>query len=324
MLGPLPVLAFLISVAWAQDTSEEAVTLDQSGAEVTDALGDLPSQEPRIIFTVPDENPPPPEPVVVPEPPDFQVLSSVENVLSGEGRSIIVHRIAPPDLAIPDPPPPAPAVDTESPEFQALVAAAREKYETRTIVPLSVTVYSGNDHKVSCIRWWHRDPDASAATSTVRRPRMRVIGGETERPASTGYEAWSNVDWNCLRGAAAVEAGGIRYEFFLAISDIDTTRTSRFGLDSIPEHPVIPAELGSFVLSKGDSANAEATAFVRAIHAAYPGQAEELWAAHAIRERWRLEREAWLKANPPQPQDTVIHCSKATKEQAAKIRKLVP
>lgn len=322
VLGPSLVLAILAQFAGAQDVGTTG--LDPTATDGALTSDPAPSQQPKIIFTVPDENPPPPEPVVLPEPPDYQVMSSVENVLQGEGRSIIVHRVSPLDLAIPEPPPPPPVVDTESPEFQALLAAARAKYETRMFVPLSVTVY---DHKVSHIRWTWRDPSVPCATT--RSPRMRVVppDGQAQSPPAgvVFYEAWSNIDWEVMRGVLAVEAGGIRHEMMPGIGCVGVDTASRFGRTfEMPDHPELPESPATFVVTMGDPSNMEATACLRAIHAAYPAQAEELWAAHAIRERLRLEHEAWLKANPPQPQDTIIHCWKATKEQAAQIRKLVP
>ena len=325
VLGPSLVLALwcpLAALASAQDSNTAPATPDPGTSADAAAVADVPSQEPRIIFPAPSESPPPAEPPApAAEPFDFIVLSTVQNVIPSEGRSIIVHRVAPPDIEIPDPPPPAPEIADPSPEFLALLETLRQNRLRYKTAGFSVTVW---DHQVSQIRWWRRKQAAEDPPASPRPPRMRVTSGQPALPALDEFEAWSNIDWNCLRSASAVEADGIRYDLLLGIGDIDTAKSGRLGPHSIPDHPQLPATPATFVLTKGDPADADATACLRAIHAAYPAQAEELWAVHAARERLQREHEAWLKANPPQPQDTVIHCWKATKEQAAEIRKLVP
>jgi len=44
-----------------------------------------------------------------------------------------------------------------------------------------------------------------------------------------------------------------------------------------------------------------------ALHDLYAAEGGRLAAAHEGREQARREREAFLKANPPRPRDTVIH-----------------
>lgn len=45
---------------------------------------------------------------------------------------------------------------------------------------------------------------------------------------------------------------------------------------------------------------------MESMHDLYENERENLVAAHEARLLVRAEREAWLKANPPQPKDTVI------------------
>lgn len=237
--------------------------------------------------------------------PVFTALSTLGSRLPAEGRAITFHRVEPPDLVIPPSPPPAPEVDRDSPEFQARLTLWRAIEAKRKFAGLSVTVY---DHKVSHIRWVWRDPSVPAVRPAVR---LRVVPTDGQAPAPPPgvieYEAWSNIDWECMRGVLAVEAGGIRYEMMPGIGCVGVDTAGRFGrIFTMPDHPELPASPATFVVTKGDPSNLDATALLRAIHAAYPAQAEELWAAKAARDQYLREHAEWLKAHPPQPKDITI------------------
>jgi hypothetical protein len=198
-------------------------------------------------------------------------------------------------------------VDHDSPEFQARLALWREMEAKRKMIGLSVTVF---DHKVSHIRWTWRDPSVPA-TSPNTRLRVVPSNGQSSPtappPGVIEYQAWSNIDWECMRGVNAVEAGGIRYEMMPGIGCVGVDTANRFGRTfTMPEHPELPEAPATFVVTKGDPSNLDATAFLRAVHAAYPAQAEELWAAHATRVQYLREHAEWLKAHPPQPKDITI------------------
>ena len=73
------------------------------------------SETPRIIVRPVAPFAPPVEPAPAADAPVFTPLSTIHYAVPGDGRSIIVHRVAPPELNIPAPPPPPPAIDRESP-----------------------------------------------------------------------------------------------------------------------------------------------------------------------------------------------------------------
>lgn len=301
VLGPVFVFALLGSLAPAQDAGTPAPEV------ATDT--EAPSQEPRILGPLGPTTFIPPEPVEPPAPPVLPVREAIEYELIDEGRSIILQRVEPPEFIQPPPPTPAPEIDRSSPEFQAKLAAARAKWRPRVLVSLSVTVY---DHQISCLRWWQKArPTAEEefqALTSPRPPRMRVVGGEMASNPGVGFEVWSSIDWNCFRDVWAIEAGGVRYDFFAAIWDVDTSRPIRFGREplAIPEHPPLPAEEPCFVVAKGDASDAEALAFLTAMHDIYRTDSQRLWAEHEARQQVRREYAAWLKANPPPPRDTVL------------------
>ena len=307
VLGPVFAFALLGSLALAQDDSAAAPTESPAPEVATDT--EAPSQEPRILGPLGPTTFIPPEPVEPPAPPVLPVREAIEYELIDEGRSIILQRVEPPEFVPPPPPAPAPEIDRSSPEFQAMLAAARAKWQARTFVPLSVTVY---DHRISCLRWWQKtQPTAEEeiqALTSPRPPRMRVVGGEMSSNPGVEFEVWSSIDWNCFRDVWAIEAGGVRYEFLASIGDVDTIRPTRFGREplAIPEHPPLPAEDTAFVVAKGDAADADALAFLTAMHEIYRTDSQRLWAEYEARQQARRDYAAWLEANPPPPRDTVL------------------
>lgn len=307
VLGPIFAVALPGCLVSAQDAGTAAPAASPAPEVAADT--DAPSQEPRILGLLGPTTFIPQEPVEPLPPPALPVREAIEYELIDEDRSIILQRVEPPEFVQPPPPAPAPEIDRSSPEFQAMLAAARAKWRARTFVPLSVTVY---DHRISCLRWWHKVKPAAgeevAAPPAPRPPRMRVVGGEVARNPGVEFEVWSSIDWNCFRDVWAVEAGGVRYEFLAAIGNIDTSRPTRFGRKplAIPEHPPLPAEEPCFVVAKGDAADADALAFLTAMHDIYRTDSQRLWAEHEARQQARRDYAAWLEANPPPPRDTVL------------------
>lgn len=215
----------------------------------------------------------PAEPAPPKELPAFTVRSTIVRQL--EDRKIIMQRVADPQLPDP-PPPPSPATKEElealraSPEWQERIANHKE---TKLIL-LSASVVNG---KATFVRWYHEGEE---------------------------YQAWSNVNFNHLSGFAEFESDRTRYAFIMAVGDITTGKERKL------EWPGKPTELGvdypAFTLVKGDESKGDALAMMIALHDLYENEQDKLVAAHEGRLRAGAERDAWLRANPPQPQDTVI------------------
>ena len=70
--------------------------------------------------------------------------------------------------------------------------------------------------------------------------------------------------------------------------------------------PAFPDGKASFEII-GASVPAEDLAPIQALHDLYNNEHARLKSAFEGRERARLEREAYLKANPPQPKDLVLN-----------------
>ena len=224
----------------------------------------------KLVSPVADGTPVLPAPSK--ELPAFTVRSTTVRQL--EDRKIIMQRVSDPGL--PDPPPPPPATKEElealraSPEWHQRIA---DHKESKSIL-LSASVVDG---KATFVRWYH--------------------DGEE-------FQAWSNVNFNHLSGFAEFESNRTRYSFIMAVGDISTAKGGK------SEWPGKPPELGvdypAFTLIKGDQSKGDALAMMIALHDLYENEQDKLVAAHKGPLRASAEREAWLRANPPQPQDTVI------------------
>ena len=229
------------------------------------------SQEARLLGEVADGKPAAPVPPKVL--PKFSVLTTSTHRL--KDRKIVMQRVADPGL--PDPPaPPSPKSKEElealraSPEWQELVA----KHKETELIMLSATVVDG---KATFLRWWHEGEE---------------------------YEAWSNVDFNHFSGFAEFEAGEKHYAFIMAVGNFSSAG------DRNPAWPGKPPELGvdypAFTITKGDTSKVDALGAMVSMHDLYENEREKLVAAHVSRVSEQAKQEAWLKANPPKPKDTVI------------------
>ena len=70
------------------------------------------------------------------------------------------------------------------------------------------------------------------------------------------------------------------------------------------------------MVTQGDSTDADAIAPITALHELYKVEGPHLMAAYQARKQARIEHEAWLRANPPQPQDVLIQVWKREEEAA--------
>ena len=69
----------------------------------------------------------------------------------------------------------------------------------------------------------------------------------------------------------------------------------------------LPAEPGTYRITQGDLENTEAYEGITALHELYRSDYTRLKQAYDLREQRRKEREAALRANPPVPEDIVMH-----------------
>lgn len=249
-----------------------------AAAQDTSTTAEVTADVPTIIGPVADGTPPPESPK--PEPPDTPVIST--SVVREGGRNVTLQQVAMPDLPAPPAPPEPP--DLSDPQVQAWMAEMREKAKEVHLAFVSATVY---DHEKTLVRWWlPGDPPKS-------------------------FEGWSNVDFNHLCGFGSFEYQGAHYGLLMGIGSMDTEKWRQLLAEhgrtlELPESPELPADRPAYVVTEGDTADEEGLAIMDGLHHLYANEKDRLAAAYEAREKARIEREAYLKANPPQPKDVTL------------------
>ena len=240
----------------------------------------------RILGSIPDGTPPPPEPLK----PKYIVAS--KDVLESKsiqqgGRTITLREINP--IALPPPPPP---VEPLSPEaeaaFREKAAQYRESHPRTKMAFISATVFRSKDSSPrTLVRCW---PEGKRQTITY----------------------WSSADFGLISGIHAfADATGTHhtmlmgwgYENLESLSDIQMGRLKAYGATELP---TIPEGKASFQIA-GTPPAAEDLAPIQALHDLYNSEHARLKTAFEGRERARIEREAYLKANPPQPKNITLN-----------------
>jgi hypothetical protein len=216
-------------------------------------------------------------PAPKPELPEVEIRES--KVVQLPDRQVTIHRIADPGL--PDPRPKIPeqqemsAEEIEafrnSPEVQQWLEQAAKT----THLFISATVV---DDRATFLRWWHD-------------------GAE--------YQAWSNSDWKVLTGFAECQKGDKRFVSLLMAGRLSSANLPADSPYRIPAD--LPAEPGTYRITQGDLSNVEAYEGITALHELYRSDYTRLKHAYDLREQRRKEREAALRANPPVPEDIVLH-----------------
>lgn len=235
-----------------------------------------------IIGGIADGTPPPPAPVK--ELPEVDVRETVIQELPD--RTVTINHVADPKL--PDPRPKLPERnDLSAEEIEAFrsspqVQAWLERQAKTTHMFISATVV---DRRATFLRWWHD---------------------------GTEYRAWSNADWMILTGFSDFEKGDHHYSALLMAGRLSSESLPLESPYRIPAN--FPEQPGTFILTHGVPANNKAISGISALHDIYLNDYARLSAAYDLRERRRIEREAYLRANPPVPEDVVLHYWKVQPE----------
>jgi hypothetical protein len=163
----------------------------------------------------------------------------------------------------------------------------------RVIIPIimTATVY---DHQRTLLRWY---PHGNHAPS---------------------MSAWSTIDFNVLCGVTRFVFENQEFHLLLMpVENVDTEKrrlmAQQLGREyQAPQYPEFP-EPGNavFVVTQGDATDAAALKPVKALHALYLAESAELHEEYAARLTAQAQREATLRANPPEPQDVLIRVWKS-------------
>lgn len=198
------------------------------------------------------------------------------------------------------PPPPEPAVPL------AMTAERRAAFEARLLqmkqrrsLSLSATVYRSERYpgKVrTLLRWWSLDHKRE-------------------------FKAWSNIDAMWLSGFGNFQSATTFYSLFMMPSEMDVDlwearvvgRGRQFTPPQIPE---LPETANSFVVTGGEPSPEELAPII-AVHDLLKTEGEKLRLTYERRRQAQKEQEAYLKANPPKPEDVVIRYWRIQKSEEA-------
>ena len=278
---PLVIVAIMGFTPSVRSQNEEAAP----SAETTAAPVALPTTA-RILGNIPDGTPPPPQP---PKPvfivPAADILASTTQQQGG--RTITIQKIKP--IALPPPPEPAPSPDFDDAAFKQRLAELRANHPRTDTLVLSATVYRSQDVP----------------------PRTLVH----YRPAGKGGQItfWSSADFALISGIHSFADSAARTHWlFMGWGDVDTTRMATLLASHgreyhAPAIPVFPDGPATFTIVGTPPADPTVLVPIQSLHDLYNSEYARLKTAWEGREHARIEREVYLKANPPQPKDIVLN-----------------
>jgi len=241
----------------------------------------------RILGNIPDGTPPPPS---LPQP---QYHVPTQDILDTKahqqgGRTITIRQIKP--IALPSPPAPVAAVVGElDAEYSERLAEYREAHPKSDLLFLSVTVFrSKSGAPRSLVRYW---PQGTGTAVTF----------------------WSSADFSLIAGGinSFVDAAGGTHHLFMGWGSVDIDRmrelyAAKGRVYHVPELPDLPDGKAIFQFTGEQPAAGDLVA-VQSLHDLYNNEYDRLKTAFKGRERARIQQEADLKANPPQPKDITLN-----------------
>ncbi|MEO8615796.1 MAG: hypothetical protein ABI600_11700 [Luteolibacter sp.] len=281
ILSTASFLALMVPQMTVRSSAQEEVT--QGGnAEITGAIADGKPSPPAIPPVLPDfkvKSTVARELDVV-EPPPMSGLPPVTGTITE-----MVHLVEDPKL--PDPPPPPVVTDSE---VSVVLAEAKKKYREARCLFLSATVY---DHSRTLLRCY-----------TSGNLRKEIT-------------AWSNLDFNYYSGFSNFKVKGAAEEIRaynimdMGVGNEDTAKwaklTAKYGAKyKAPKIPSLPDGDPAYLIVS-ENPDEESVQIMEDLHQLYRNEGPRMKEAYLAREKAYAERYAYLLANPPVPEDVVIH-----------------
>lgn len=275
---PSLILTFLAVSAFARSQDGPSGNAPDPGATITTA---------RILGNIADGTPPPPSaPRPRFQPSSNEILRTTTHQQGG--RTVTIQQIKPPPI------PPVPDCRAGIPSEASSEAFRQKAEEFRASHPRSRFLFIG-----AAV---YRSQDSPPRTLMRLHPEGR---GET-------LELWSDMDMALVAGGinSYLADDGVPRHLIIGWSNIVVDNLARFfAAEDRPYAPPPPPEFtggdATFHITRGQPSAADLAA-IRSLHGIYNSNHGKLLAAWRGREDARLRREAWLRANPPQPRDIVL------------------
>jgi hypothetical protein len=276
----IPILLAAATLAYSQENLSPATTeFETAPATLTTA---------RILGEIPDGTPPPPAP------PKSVYQVAARDILSTTtheqgGRTITIREIKP--IALPPPPSPAEITASEPDvEFSQRLAEYRETHPKNELLFLGATVFRSKDSPPrTLVRWW---PQGGTGTITF----------------------WSSADFALIAGGinSFADTAGDTHHMLMGWGNVDIDRMAELyaakGREyDAPDLPKFAEGKATFQIAGDRQPTVEEMAVIQSLHDIYNSELERLRTAYEGRERARIEREEYLKANPPQPKDITLN-----------------
>jgi hypothetical protein len=281
-MKPIPLVFVAVMALASSVRSQEEEAAPSGGSPVPPAI----PTAARIIGNIPDGTPP------LPQPPKPKFIVPARDILATTtqqqgGRTITLNRIKP--IALPPPPEPAPpSADFDNTALRERLAENRAEQPKTDLIFLSATVYrSQNVPPRSLVRYW--------------------AGGKGGQIAF-----WSSADFALISGIHCFsDSAATIHSLLMGWGYIDTSlMADRFAAHGreyhAPDIPSFPDGPATFTIV-GEQPADEILFSIQSLHDLYNSEYARLKTAMEGRERARIEREAYLKANPPQPKDIVLN-----------------
>ena len=273
----IPVLFATATLAHSQDdVSTVSRESETAPATLTTAC---------ILGGIPDGTPQPPKP-------EYRIATSdILNTTTHQqgGRTVTIREIKP--IALPPPPPPAEITLSEpDAEFSQRLAEYRETYPKNELLFLGATVFRSKDSPPrTLVRWW---PQGGKGTITF----------------------WSSADFALIAGGinSFADTAGDTHAMLMGWGNVDIDRMAELHTAAgreydAPDLPEFPEGKAAFQVTGDTNPTAEEMAVIQSLHDIYNSELARLKPAYEGRERARLKREEYLKANPPQPKDITLN-----------------
>lgn len=195
------------------------------------------------------------------------VKSEGRGVLPG-GRGVIVREVEPPKTVPVETDPPQTQVAPTPEQIANFEAYTQKEHHS---VMLSATVY---DRSITKLRWTHELVD---------------------------YVAYTNADFNYLRGLHSVSTETDEYFFLMGIGD-----EANDAMQELPNLPVFSSDQSEYFVAEGDSANAIAFQGVEALLTHYDANKPALITAYQRQEALNVARARYKAANPEPKEDFIL------------------